>query len=106
MKERYYQLTQAQRYMIETLIKSGKNQTQVANLLNVHRSTISRELRRNTPQRGAGAKVYVADSAHYKTWERHHTKAKQVKFTLPLKNQMMKWMARKRYSPEFIAAKW
>ena len=106
MKERYYQLTQAQRYMIETLIKSGKNQTQVANLLNVHRSTISRELRRNTPQRGVGAKVYVAVSAQFKTWQRHHIKAKQVKFTLPLKNQMKKWMARKKYSPELIAAKW
>lgn len=49
MSERYYQLTQEQRYKLEAYLESGKNQTQIAGLLGVHKSTISRELCRNVP---------------------------------------------------------
>ena len=106
MKERYYQLTREQRYVIETLIKAKKTQTQIAALLGVHKSTICRELRRNTPQRGLGAKVYLAKSAQVKTENRHCTKSKRVKFTPAMKDQMKEWMDIKRYSPELVAAQW
>lgn len=43
----YTQLTREQRYQIYALLKEGHNQTQVAANLACHRSTISRELRRN-----------------------------------------------------------
>lgn len=56
MTKKYTQLTLAQRYKIEALIKAGKSQTEIALILGVHKSTISCELRRNTPQRGLGAK--------------------------------------------------
>jgi IS30 family transposase len=48
----YTQLTQTQRYQIHTLLKMGHNQTEIADCLIVHKSTISRELRRNQGQRG------------------------------------------------------
>ncbi len=48
----YRQLTQEQRYQIYALLKMGHNQTKIADVLEVHKSTISRELRRNRGQRG------------------------------------------------------
>ncbi len=48
----YRQLTQEQRYQIYALKKAGHNQTEIANVMGVHKSTICRELRRNRGQRG------------------------------------------------------
>jgi len=48
----YTQLAQNQRYQIEALLKAGLNQTEIANVLGVNKSTISRELRRNRGLRG------------------------------------------------------
>ena len=43
----YKQLTQEKRYQISILLKDSKTQAEIAKLLNVHPSPISRELRRN-----------------------------------------------------------
>jgi IS30 family transposase len=48
----YTQLTQEQRYQISVLLKIGQNQTEIAEMIGKHKSTISRELRRNRGQRG------------------------------------------------------
>ena len=48
----YKQLAREQRYQIYALKKAGQNQTQIALILGCHKSTISRELRRNCGQRG------------------------------------------------------
>lgn len=48
----YRQLTQEQRYQISVLKKIGYGPTEIAKELEVHKSTISRELRRNTGERG------------------------------------------------------
>jgi len=48
----YTQLTQAQRYQISVLKKMEHSQTEMAQVLKVNRSTVSRELRRNTGGRG------------------------------------------------------
>jgi len=48
----YKQLTQEQRYQIYALKKAGHSQTEIANIVDVHKSTISRELCRNHGQRG------------------------------------------------------
>ena len=47
----YTQLTQYQRYQIRILIRSGLNQTEIADMLRVHKSTISREINRNSNKR-------------------------------------------------------
>jgi len=49
---RYNQLTQTQRYQIHALLKMGHNQTEIAKVLTVHKSTICRELHRNRGLRG------------------------------------------------------
>lgn len=48
----YKQLTQEQRYGIYSLIKTGHSQSEIAQVVGVHKSTISRELRRNRGERG------------------------------------------------------
>lgn len=106
MSERYHQLTQEQRYKLEAYLELGKNQTQIAGLLGVHKSTISRELSRNVPKRGTGAKIYNAVNAQVKTEVRHHDKPKHTTFSIFLKNQMKDWMVKKRYSPELVSAQW
>ena len=48
----YTQLTQAQRYQISAMLKIGQTQTEIAEVIGKHKSTISREVRRNRGQRG------------------------------------------------------
>lgn len=44
----YRQLTEEQRLQIWAMRKEGKNQSEIARQLNLHRSTVSRELNRNS----------------------------------------------------------
>ena len=48
----YKHLSQAERYQIHALMKAGHSQYQIAKLMDRHKSTISRELTRNTGSRG------------------------------------------------------
>ena len=48
----YTQLTQEQRYQIYAFKKAGFSQSIMAQELKVHKSTVSRELKRNSGQRG------------------------------------------------------
>lgn len=56
----YTQLTQGQRYQIYALLKMGHLQVEIAKVIGVHKSTISRELRRNRGLRG-----YRPKQAHH-----------------------------------------
>jgi len=68
----YQQLTQVQRYQISALKKNGHSQREIADTIGVHKSTISRELRRNRGQRG-----YRPQQAHRKALDRHRQKVKR-----------------------------
>jgi IS30 family transposase len=48
----YTQLTQEQRYQIYALLKTEQSQMKIATVVGVHKSTVSRELRRNRGERG------------------------------------------------------
>ncbi len=48
----YTHLTQDERYQIAILGKAGHDQSEIAQVMNRHKSTISRELRRNRGRRG------------------------------------------------------
>lgn len=61
----YSQLTEGQRYQIYALKKTGLSNPKIALELGVHRSTINRELKRNTGQRG-----YRPKQAHRMAQER------------------------------------
>ena len=66
----YTQLTQAQRYQISAMKKSGNSQKEIAEEIGVNKGTISRELRRNVGERG-----YRPKQAHEKALSRR-SKAK------------------------------
>jgi IS30 family transposase len=73
----YSQLTQGLRYQIEILKKAGKNQKDIAELVNVSGSTICRELQRNTGKRG-----YRPKQAQRKAETRRKLAVKPLKMTL------------------------
>ncbi len=72
----YKQLTQEQRYQIEILKKAGKNQKEIAKLLDVSESTVCRELKRNQGKRG-----YRSKQAQIKADKRRTQAAKALKMT-------------------------
>ena len=74
MTKNYFQLTLVQRYQIEALKKVGLKQYEIAITIGVHKSTVSRELKRNVPERGTGAKIYSACKAQVEADTRHKIK--------------------------------
>ena len=106
MTKKYNQLNREQRYIIESYILDGKSQTFIASKLGVHKSTISRELGRNVPKMGKGAKVYNAINAQIKTQKRHDEKPKFRVFTYAMKLQVLNWMTKRKFSPELVANEW
>ena len=66
---RYRQLTSEERHTLSTLRKQGYQQAAIARALGRHRSTISREVRRNS--KDGGGRVYRPDLADdYARWRR------------------------------------
>ena len=93
---RYSQLTQEQRYQIYALKKAGLSQIRIADLLEVHKSTISRELRRNCGQRG-----YRPRQAHLRAQQRHREKPRAL--ISPETWQRIEAQLRLDWSPEQIS---
>ena len=56
---------------MEALLKAGHSQTKIATFLSAHKSTVSRELRRNQGLRG-----YRPKQAHEKAMQRRYEKPK------------------------------
>lgn len=103
--KKFNHLSQEQRYQIQALQQAGYNQTETAKIIGVDKSTISRELKRNTPRRGRGAKCYNATRAHIKTMNRHEQKPKRIRFTGQMKKLICRWMLQDRLSPELIVGR-
>lgn len=72
----YSQLTQEQRYHISGLLKAGNTQTSIAEAVGVHKSTISRETRRNRGEKG-----YRPKQAHQFALDNRQQAEKHIKFT-------------------------
>ena len=66
----YEQLTKEERYYIQVRRELGESRSKIAKALNRPKSTISRELKRNTSEAG----VYYAEVAQEVTNARHATK--------------------------------
>src|SRR5574343_2012589 len=105
MTKNYTQLSLVQRYQIQAFIKAEKKQKWIAEHLGVTPSTISREIRRNTAQRGRTAGSYIATNAQRRTEQRHQLKPKLVKFDLAMKKQAVQWLSVEKWSPELISVK-
>jgi IS30 family transposase len=94
----YKQLAREQRYQIYALKKAGQNQTQIAVVLACHKSTISRELRRNCGPRGYYP--LAADKAARK----RHREAYQPRITAETWQQV-KLLLGQQWSPEQITGR-
>ena len=82
----------------------GNNQTFIASVIGVNKSTVSRELKRNVPKKSIGAKVNKANKARQKTEIRDKEKPKQVLFSDSIKVDVVKKMTVEKLSTELISA--
>jgi IS30 family transposase len=103
MSKKYTHLSLVQRYQIQAFLQAGMKQKNIALALDVHPSTISRELERNIAKRGQTSGKYFAENAQRKTIQRHHQKPKIVKFSFSMKEQAVKWLKYEKWSPEIIS---
>lgn len=92
----YKQLTFEQRIQLKAYLKVGYSQTTIAQILGVNRSTVYREIKRNTGQRG-----YRPNQAHQRTLGRRYGASKNVRFTDELKKEVCKYIELD-WSPEQI----
>jgi len=102
--KKYNQLSLEQRYQIKALLFGGNTYTYIAQILGVNKSTICREVHRNSIQTGPRRNIYDPDFAWQKTQFRHRFKAKNIVFTGEMKNTIIQWLKVKRLSPELIRA--
>jgi transposase, IS30 family len=91
----YKHLTLAQRYEIELLRKQGKSQKDISIELKVSKSTISREIERNS-----GSKHYKAEQAHSR-YEYRKRQREAYKLTEAVKADILEGL-KSDYSPEQI----
>jgi IS30 family transposase len=91
----YKQLTYEQRYQIYVLLKAGHNQSEIAHFIRVHKSTISREMKRNRGQRG-----YRPKQAH----EFALSRRKKVRHRIPERTwEWIELLIRQEWSPEQVS---
>jgi len=93
----YTQLTRGKRYQIRALLKAGFSQSEMAFYLKVHKSTISREIRRNR-----GHKGYRPRQAHEKAMARRFAAAKRIKMT-PAMIELITHHICQDFSPEQVS---
>lgn len=93
---KYTQLTLEQRYQIQTLLQQKFKQYEIADFINVSKSTISREIKRNSSLLGN----YVATEAQKSSSDR--CKREPYKMKSELKEQVLTQL-KERYSPEQIS---
>jgi len=93
----YTQLTQEQRYHIYAFMKAGFFQTAIATEIGVHKSTVSREMRRNQ-----GKKGYRPKQAHAMAIERRTEANKFVKLT-PQVIALINACIQQDFSPEQVS---
>lgn len=94
----YKQLTQEQRYYIFQLNKKDFTQDEIAQEIGVNKSTISRELKRNTGQRG-----YRPKQAQRKATERRQLASKAIKMTTDMIEFVDNKLTEHQWSPEQIS---
>lgn len=92
-------LSKEQRYAISVMYKENKTQTEMAKAIGVSKSTICRELKRNTRPHG---KVYNHEEAHLVSQKRWRNSKKHVKLTEDMET-LIRNMLTLFWSPQQIA---
>lgn len=93
----YHQLTPEDRYTLSALRKEGRNQSEIALRLGRHRSTISRELKRNSNSKG----VYRPSKAIARTNGRRSRSRRNQQFSM-VHYRAVDVLIRKQWSPEQV----
>jgi IS30 family transposase len=94
-------LTVKQRYTISVMLQKGYTQKQIAEAIGKHKSTVSREIRRNCDARSG---EYRYELAQRKCEKRHQTKPKKIRFTEQVK-AYVDTLLKNDFSPEQIAGR-
>lgn len=94
----YQQLTQPQRYRLSGFIQDGLSLTAIARILKCHKSTISREIKRNSTDG-----IYRPVSAHHHALARRHDIPRHTTWTLDMMAHVIGKL-QKRWSPQQIIA--
>jgi len=98
-KMKYQQLSYEQRIEIRTLLKLEYTLTKIAQIVGVHKSTISREIKRNSGLRG-----YRPNQAHQRAADRRQGADKYIRFTDELQKVVKKYL-KADWSPEQISGR-
>jgi IS30 family transposase len=99
---KYKHLTQEQRYHIGAYKAAGLSQKAIAQKVEVHPATISRELKRNAGKRSG---IYFAGGAHAMAVQRQQAKSKAANLKLTAECILLvKHYLKQEFSPEQIAA--
>lgn len=98
-KKSYRHLTMEQRYKIDALHKAGHKAPDIADQLDVNKSTIYRELKRNSSKRG----FYNARSAHDISKEKKERFTHNRKFNRAMERFIRDKLSNEQWSPEQIA---
>lgn len=102
-QKHYRHLSREQRYQIEAFIKANQKPAFIAIELGVSRSTIYRELNRNSTQSAMGTPCYKAANAD--DFARHRAyKRPPVKSVAPITLRYLRWLLKAGWSPQQIAA--
>lgn len=94
---KYHQLTSAQRYTISVLLKKKMSVKDIADTINVHYSTVYRELKRNK-----GRYHYHWGVAQKQCDERKRRMRRHRKFSLEMRKEIIALMVNEQWSPEQI----
>ena len=98
---KYHQITSEERYTIATLMQEGFNQSEIAEALGRHRSSISRELRRNISRYDNCYRPFVAS---HRTRARRSGSRRNTRFAAD-DFRIVERLIRKDWSPEQIAGR-
>ncbi|WP_138542689.1 helix-turn-helix domain-containing protein, partial [Pseudoalteromonas sp. S3776] len=96
----YTHLSSEERHYIETELKNGVSQNQIAKKLGRTQPTVSREISRNKGLRG-----YSHQQAHRTAQQRHQEKLKAVKLTEEIKRRISDDISCGDWSPEQVAGR-
>lgn len=103
MTSKFNHLSQGQRYQIEALKVAGHSQRYIADILLVHKSTISRELSRNSTQTAKLPDKYKASQADHFAIKRTYKPVKVKSGNKDIERRIA-WLLRFDWSPEQIAS--
>ena len=94
---KYNHLTSEQRYTIEVLLRQKKSRKEIAQTIGISESTLSREIRRNSGQRG-----YHWKQAQAKATDRQRRMQNYRNLTLELRSLIRKKICEEQWSPAQI----